>query len=118
LLTPCAVIRTTPAAESAHRSTAEPTTTASPNRSTRRCDAACAGDSAGAGYIPAVPRYFHPPRNCTSPKNIPTAAMAKPQCHELSAENPIEPRIPLNWLLWANQPHTSGAMKAPVLIPM
>ena len=44
--------------------------------------------------------------------------MAKPQCHELSAENPIEPRIPLNWSLWANQPHTSGAMKAPVLIPM
>jgi hypothetical protein len=49
---------------------------------------------------------------------MPTAAMANPQCQELSGARPMVPRIPRNCSLCANQPQTSGAMNAPVLMPM
>ena len=89
-----------------------------PARNSRRWDAAASGDSAGAGYIPASPRCFHPARYWISPRNIPMAAMPKPQCQALSGLRPSPARIPRNCRLWANQPQISGAMNAPVLMPM
>ena len=49
---------------------------------------------------------------------MPTPAAPKPQCHEWAGLNPQWVSSALNWLCWARKPVTSGATKAPTLMPM
>ena len=49
---------------------------------------------------------------------MPTAAAPKPKCHELSGDRPNDASTCLNPSPCASQPVMSGAMNAPVLMPM
>ena len=49
---------------------------------------------------------------------MPTAAAANPKCHEIFGSIPRPASVFLNCSLCASQPTTSGAMKAPTLMPM
>ena len=49
---------------------------------------------------------------------MPTAAAPKPQCQDVSAPMPADSRIARKPSLCASHPVISGAMKAPVLMPM
>jgi hypothetical protein len=49
---------------------------------------------------------------------MPTAAAAKPQCQAASGRMPALASMPRKVSLCASHPVMSGAMKAPVLMPM
>ena len=82
------------------------------------CSFACCAAGRSRGPSALGPKSRCPRKNCTRPKTIPKPAIAKPKCHPSRGSIPCRSRNPRKSELWARNPQTSGAIIAPMLMPM